>query len=345
MRLSSNLLQVSLAVLIALATLKVTKQISAPILLALTTGVILSPVVERAARSRIPPAAVALTVTFGACCTVVLCALLIAPAVEEAIHELPMVVTRFQTSLDGLLAIGRNIEEVSKEVSEAVSAGPGDGGGADLPSTLDAILFAPQIAAQGLIFLGTLFFFILTRRQIYHWLGTVLPASTGHTPTEEILLFADRSVSRYFVTITLINALLGIAVGLCVYGFGLPSPTTWGVAAFLLNYLLYLGPALFAGALLVAGHMQFSGLMSFAPMASFLLLNLLEGYFLTPSILGQRLAINPLLIFTTLTVWLWLWGPTGGIIALPVLIWALTLAGLLDPPRIVPDRDARIPSV
>ena len=50
MRLSSNLLQVSLAVLIALATLKVTKQISAPILLALTTGVILSPVVERAAR-------------------------------------------------------------------------------------------------------------------------------------------------------------------------------------------------------------------------------------------------------------------------------------------------------
>lgn len=332
MRLSSAAIQTCLSVLVLLAVLKITKQISAPVLVAIVTGVILSPLVDRAERYRIPTSAVALSITFGACLALFSAIVLLTPAVQTAVNEIPMLMHRFRSSLDGLIAFGRNIDEVSKEVSEAISS-PGSEAASttDLPSTLDALLFAPQIAAQALVFLGTLFFFLLTRREIYRWLGELLPDRLPST--EAVLYFADALVSRYFLTITLINALFGCTVGLSLYAFGMPSPTVWGLAAFMLNYLLYLGPALFAVALLVAGHLTFTGILSYGPMAVFLLLNLTEGYFVTPTILGRRLAINPLLLFVTLTIWLWLWGPAGGIIALPVLIWGLAVSGQIDVPN------------
>ena len=53
---------------------------------------------------------------------------------------------------------------------------------------------------------------------------------------------------------------------------------------------------------------------------------------MTPTLVGKSLAVNPLLVFLSLVFWLWLWGPIGGIIAIPLLIWALTVVhGINDP--------------
>lgn len=98
----------------------------------------------------------------------------------------------------------------------------------------------------------------------------------------------------------------------------------------MLNFFLYLGPALFALALLVGGIIEFDGLMSYGPMAMFICMNFIEGNFLTPSLVGMRLSLNTLLVFVTIMVGLWLWGPVGGIVSLPVLVWFLAAAGKLD---------------
>ncbi|MGB0659379.1 MAG: AI-2E family transporter [Mangrovicoccus sp.] len=334
MRLPKNILLAALVILIGLVVLKVTKAISAPILLALTFGVILSPLVDRAAQSRIPPAVMALSMTFGTVAGLIGTVLFFMPAIDDAVRQVPLVVDDIRRMLEGILAIGENIDEMSKEVKNAIgadNAGGGGGGGngkdADLPSFMDAVLFAPQLAAQLLIFLGVLFFFILTRTEIYKWLGQHFAITSSGEETEALLHAADQSVSRYFVTITAINALLGIVVFCGLWSFGLPSPATWGFLAFLLNYLLYLGPALFACGLLVAGHLNFFGLYAYGPMVMFICFNFLEGYFVTPSLVGRRLTVNPLLIFIILTVWLWLWGPVGGIVALPVSVWLLVVTG------------------
>ncbi|WP_161555945.1 AI-2E family transporter [Mangrovicoccus ximenensis] len=339
MKLPRNALAIAAVIVATLVVLKLTKAISAPAVLALTLGVIISPLVDFAARNRIPSAAVALAVTFGTCMAVFGTVLVLAPAIEDAVREIPEVVDEARETLEGLVTLGQNLQEMSKEVNDAISAEdkatsvpappPDAEQEAELFSFWDAVLFAPQIAAQALVFLATLFFFILTRRQIYDWMGETFPSGREDLKTKDLLYWADVSVSRYFVTITGINAVLGCGVGLGLWALGIPSAPTWGMLAFLMNYLLYLGPVLFALSLLIAGFVTFDGILSYAPMAMYVAMNFTEGYFVTPTLLGHRLTLNPLLIFLTLTVWLWLWGPVGGIVALPLLVWVLAVSGQL----------------
>ena len=90
------------------------------------------------------------------------------------------------------------------------------------------------------------------------------------------------------------------------------------------------GPALVAAALLLAGLLSFDGLAGLAPAALFVSMNAIEGQFVTPALVGRHMHVNPLLVFLSLVFWLWLWGPIGGIVAIPVLVWTLYLLGRLD---------------
>jgi predicted PurR-regulated permease PerM len=58
-----------------------------------------------------------------------------------------------------------------------------------------------------------------------------------------------------------------------------------------------------------------------------------EGHFITPTIIGRRLTLNPLLIFMALAFWTWLWGPIGALLAVPLSIIALVIVNHLFPPE------------
>ncbi|PUB14925.1 uncharacterized protein DUF20 [Yoonia sediminilitoris] len=92
-----------------------------------------------------------------------------------------------------------------------------------------------------------------------------------------------------------------------------------------MNFVLYVGPIAMIAMLLVTGIVLFDGAVSFLPAATYLAMNGTELQIVTPTLVGKRLSVNPLLIFLSLVFWLWFWGPIGGIIAIPILIWGLTI--------------------
>ena len=102
---------------------------------------------------------------------------------------------------------------------------------------------------------------------------------------------------------------------------GIPNPILWGAAAFILNFVLYLGPVMLLVALGVAGFTEFNGAYSLLPALAYFLLNMTEAQFVTPTLVGQRLQLNPLVVFLAILFGLWLWGPIGGIVSLPLLVW------------------------
>jgi predicted PurR-regulated permease PerM len=53
---------------------------------------------------------------------------------------------------------------------------------------------------------------------------------------------------------------------------------------------------------------------------SFVGLNILESYIVTPLVLGHRLTLNPVVIFLGLTFWGWIWGITGALLAVPIMV-------------------------
>ncbi|MEQ1951377.1 AI-2E family transporter [Mesorhizobium sp. CN2-181] len=131
----------------------------------------------------------------------------------------------------------------------------------------------------------------------------------------------EREISRYLLTVTLINAGLGLAIGLGMWVIGMPTPLVWGVAAMLLNFLPYIGAATTILLVATISIITFDSL-SYALLAPgfVVLCNVIEGQVITPLIVGRRLEINAVAIFIAVAFWSWLWGFVGALIAVPILV-------------------------
>jgi predicted PurR-regulated permease PerM len=101
----------------------------------------------------------------------------------------------------------------------------------------------------------------------------------------------------------------------------MPDPLVWGVAAALLNFLPYIGALTGIVTVGVISLVTFQsvGFALVAPLFYFGC-TVLEGQFLTPTILGRRLELNSVSIFIALAFWTWLWGAIGTLIAVPLLV-------------------------
>jgi predicted PurR-regulated permease PerM len=111
---------------------------------------------------------------------------------------------------------------------------------------------------------------------------------------------------------------------------GLPGALVWGLVMAVRNFFVYLGPAAVVVGLLLAGVATFAGVKAVAPTVAFVLLNAVERQFVTPAFLARQLSVNPLLIFVVLLVGIWLWGPLGGFVAIPILVWVLVFSDMLE---------------
>ena len=123
------------------------------------------------------------------------------------------------------------------------------------------------------------------------------------------------------------------------YVVGLPSPALWGVVAFLLNYIPYVGPAIVAMILLVLGIISLPTLpAALVGAGAVCWFCTVEGHFITPSLVGRQLTLSPLALFLSLAFWTWLWGPLGTFLATPILIAVSVIEN-----RMVADEDKKLP--
>lgn len=315
---------VVLALAVIAVGLSLARPVAAPLTLAAVTAMVISPVQRRfCALGMHASLASALTIVVGVLMSAGL-ALAFRPWVAEVIERAPQIGFEVQRVLAGVRADLAGLFDLQEEVMKALDpdagqAGPGgEAAPSDLPSLADAAAIAPQVLGQIVIFFGGLFFFLFGKEQLYASIETQF-APRG--PRINDFHAAERQVARYFGAITLVNFGFGTLVALVLGLIGLPGAPLWGLIAALANFVLYVGPALVALALGVAGVVAFDGFVSVLPAAVFVALNFTEGQFVTPMFVGHRMRLNPLVVFTALVFWLWLWGPAGGIVAIPLLLW------------------------
>jgi predicted PurR-regulated permease PerM len=131
----------------------------------------------------------------------------------------------------------------------------------------------------------------------------------------------EREISRYLLTVALINSGLGAAIALGLWALGMPNPLLWGATAALLNFLPYIGALMNMALVGVIALISFDsiGYAMLAP-AFVLLCNIVEGQFITPLVVGRRLEINSVAIFIAIAFWSWMWGFVGALLAVPLLV-------------------------
>lgn len=182
----------------------------------------------------------------------------------------------------------------------------------------------PRVLSSVLaVVLLTLFFMVFGER-LQRAAIALLHERRRKVLTTNILQSIEREMSRYVLTITMINIMLGLVVAAALHwiiGFDMQEALLWGTATALLNYAPYVGPFIGFTLLLLAGLVKFDSLaMSLAPAALYVLLQTLEGQIITPLILGKRMALSPLVVILALLVFSWIWGIVGLLLAIPILV-------------------------
>jgi predicted PurR-regulated permease PerM len=130
----------------------------------------------------------------------------------------------------------------------------------------------------------------------------------------------EKNISAYLVTITLMNAAVGLATGVAIWLIGLGDPVLWGVGAFLLNFVPSMGPLLGVGIFLLAGLLVIDTLwLALLPAVLYFVIHVAEGEIITPILLARRFTLNPVLVIIALIFWFWMRGVPGAILAVPML--------------------------
>ena len=145
------------------------------------------------------------------------------------------------------------------------------------------------------------------------------PSLSKRKITAAILDDIDRSIQNYMLTLLMANVLLGVLTWLAFRLIGLDNAGAWAVAAGVLHFIPYLGPALTAVATGMAGFMQFESLsMAMLVAASSLIIATLVGMVLVTWMCGRISNMNTTAVFVALLFWGWLWGIWGLLFAIPI---------------------------
>lgn len=319
---------IAVSVILIAAALVVARAVLVPIVAAVIIGSVIGPAIEAMARRGLPSwlgsilivatmvaavygAVVALTTPLGDWTAR-------APEIGQILEER---FAAFKPALHGLFTFIESIESMGRVAEPPMEVAIADS--RMLENVLGMI--TPAIG-EFILFVGSLLFFLAGRIQIKRRVVQAMTPRATRLTALRVFREIEERLGAYLVTATLINIGLGAATALMTFALGLPNALMWGAIAGVLNYIPYLGPAVMTGILAVAGVVTFPSLFhGLLPAAAFLALTSIEGQFLTPLIVGRRVALNPFAVFLSMALWTWLWGPVGTFLSVPLLIAAMAL--------------------
>ena len=312
-------------VLLVFYTLYFARSFLLPIILALLLTFILAPLVRALKRIRIPEGIGAGLILLAFFSIVVYGGYEIAEPAATWVERAPEGVRRIEGRIRELEEPVQEVRQAAEEVEQQVDRMAGRDGTREVQiearSLSGAVFSQTQSFLAGMIVMLILLYFLLASGDLFlRKLVRVLPKLEDKRAAIEIARATEHHISRYLATITLINIGLGFVVGLALALVGMPNPILWGVTAAVLNYIPYLGPLVMVGVLAFVSLLTFEepGRALVGP-AVYLGINLVEGYLVMPALLGRRLLLNPVVVFTGVIFWGWLWGIPGALLAVPIL--------------------------
>lgn len=313
-----------LAVLAILYTAYLAQNLVAPVTAAVVGSFILMPLM-RAAPFRFLPDGLSAAIMVAA----------ILAALAATIYLLAEPVAHWTARIPAAL---EDFEKRSRDISEPVEAMRRAGeqvrdlarGGGDRPEAMvvsepgiaqQAMEMAGQKGASFLIFIVLLYFLLATGELLRDRIIRSAKRLTDKEKARRILRSIEHEISTYLFSITLINAGLGLAIGLSLWAIGLPNAALWGAAAMLLNFVPYAGPIAGMALTGLVGFIAFEdGSRALLAPAIYFVWNLIESQFVTPLVLGRRHTLNAAIVFLSIVFWSWMWGVIGAVLAVPLLV-------------------------
>lgn len=316
-----------LAALAVLTALAIARVFLVPVILALLLALVFSPLCRWLWRRGIPQALSAAAIVLSLLIGIVAASTTLAVPVSTWIEDAPRITREVERKLRSLTGLAEAVMKASEEVEKATQPTSDSGDGpvevvVQQPGALSVIAFGtPLIAAQTAFVLILLFFVLASGSLFYERLVKVMPTFADKKRAIAIAYDIERELSRYLLSITAINAGLGVAVGLAFAWLGMPYPVLFGLLAFALNFVPFIGALVGTGlAFAVALVSMPTAGDAFIAAAVFWALTAIEGQIITPWLVGRQLRLNTVVILVAVAFWAWLWSIMGMLMAVPLLV-------------------------
>ncbi|HEY0016152.1 MAG TPA: AI-2E family transporter [Longimicrobium sp.] len=315
----------TLTVLALLYTLYFARPFLLPIVVALLLSFLFSPVVRAMARFRIPPPVSAGLIILGLLASVGFAGYELSGPVQRWAASAPETFAtaqaRIRTVLQPLERASRTAQQVER--SAGAVAGPGQAQEVVVkqPSLIARVFGTTQRFLVTALEVLILLYFLLAAGDLFlQKLIKVLPNVRDKRKAVEIARKTEASISTYLLTTFAITLSEGVVVTLAMWGLGMPNPLLWGALVVVLEFIPYLGALIMTAILTLAALTVYDtvGQALLVP-GAFLLINVIQGNFVSPMLMGHKLALNPVALLVGLTFWFWIWGLPGAFVAVPLL--------------------------
>ncbi|MDS1136619.1 AI-2E family transporter [Nitratireductor indicus] len=321
-----------MGLMVFILTLHHARFLLSPLTLAVFIGLMLGPIASRLENRGLPSSLSAVIVVLIFIVLVSAFLIAIGTPLTAWADRLPQIWSELQLQLSSLRQPLNTVKELQEQIRSVTGGSKVTVAVEDGSTMQDVAVLAPTLLAQLLLFFASLYFFVATRHQTRIAILKLCFDRRLRWRVAHIFRDVENAVSDYLLSISIINVGLGIAVSVALWLLGVPSAPLWGAMAALLNFVIYIGPAVMALVLFGVGLATFDTLTaSCMPMVVYLGLNAIEAQFVTPTVIGRRMTLNPFIVFLAIAFWLWMWGPIGGFIAIPALLTVYAIAGNILP--------------
>src|SRR4051794_36894341 len=311
-----------------------------PVTAALVVAIALVPLLEWFERRGIPSKASAgLCVLIFMLIAIFAIGSIVVPA-SDWVAQIPGKIPKGRTALEPIFDLYKTLDRFIGRIANQVQLSQASHARTvtiEQPNSVMGLLAtsAPHLLIQLFFSLLVIFFFFAGWTTMRKKTIVSRGSFEGALTTARVIQQVVDATSTYLGTITLINIGLGALTAGALWLLGMPSPIMWGGIVAVANYIPYLGPIVCALLLFVGGLMTYPDIWgALMPPAAFISFHLIEANFFTPMVVGHRLTISPLSILISLSFWAWVWGTTGALLAVPLLIIMKTIFSAAGTPDI-----------
>ena len=223
------------------------------------------------------------------------------------------------------------VEQAAQELAKTDTAKPA-------PGVVRVQVEEPRFTASGFLWSGSIgaitalnqlvmilfltYFILLSdkmlRRKFVEFAG---PTLSKKKLTVEVIDTISSQIGRFLMVQIFTSAVVGVVTWAALAYLGLQQAPLWGLLAGIFNSIPYYGPILVSGALSLVAFLQFGTLSMMLLVAGVtLLITSLEGWLLTPMLMGKVASMNRVAVFVGLLFWSWAWGVWGLLLAVPMMM-------------------------
>ena len=328
----------------------------APIAVAVVLSALFRPIVRKLQQLRVPAPLGAAIVVGGLLAVVVGGGFALAEPIRGWFDRAPQYLSVAKGKLDQLRKPINSVLRVADDVKQ-VAAGPTTAPATTGPTTEPAPttstpptpspsagISAPVLGfgtrlfgSTAQVFTGVaevlllLYFILASGGKFFRKLVHVLHAPEDKQAADDAVHEAEAVIRRYMLVNVFVNFGQGVVVAIAMAWLGMPAPILWGLLAFVLEFVPFLGGVVMVVLLTGMALASFDsvGKVLAAP-GIYLLISTIQNNLVSPYAYGSRLNLNPVAVLVGVLFWWTVWGTPGAFIAVPILATMRIIAERTD---------------